>query len=173
MLACRACRCSRTMRARCRLRWTQSPNWNSNHSDVQHLFLRELVGWKEISIVHVTSPFQYADFLTKAIPRRGGRLSSPQSWDELLVTNIGGENIGCSWVMYDKIWYFYLEFRVKCCMRKDSGVYWFGGRIVVVFAHWMMNDDIVILISAFSFTWSRRLGSIIFGGQILVVLGQV
>ena len=44
-------------------------NSNSKHIDVRHHFLRDLVRLKEISIIHVTSSFQHADFLTKAIPR--------------------------------------------------------------------------------------------------------
>ena len=44
-------------------------NSNSKHIDVRHHFLRELVGRKEISIIHVPSPFQHADFLTTAISR--------------------------------------------------------------------------------------------------------
>ena len=44
-------------------------NSNSKHIDVRHHFLRELVGRREISIIHVPSPYQHADFLTKAISR--------------------------------------------------------------------------------------------------------
>ena len=44
-------------------------NSNSKHIDVRLHFLRDLVIRKEISIIHVTSSFQHADFLTKAIPR--------------------------------------------------------------------------------------------------------
>ena len=44
-------------------------NFNSKRIDVRQHFLRELVRRKEISVIHVRSPFQYADFLTKAIPR--------------------------------------------------------------------------------------------------------
>ena len=44
-------------------------NSNSKHIDVRHHFLWELVGRKDISIIHVQSPYQHADFLTKAIPR--------------------------------------------------------------------------------------------------------
>ena len=43
-------------------------NSNSKHIDVQHHFLRELVGRKEISVIRVPS-LQHADFLTKAISR--------------------------------------------------------------------------------------------------------
>ena len=43
-------------------------NSNSKHIDVQHHFLRELVGRKEISVIHVPS-LQHADFLTKAMSR--------------------------------------------------------------------------------------------------------
>ena len=51
---------------------TQNPitNSNSKHIDVRHHFLRELVERKEISVIHVASPFQHADFLTKAISRK-------------------------------------------------------------------------------------------------------
>ena len=45
-------------------------NSNSKHSDVRHHFLRELVEWKEIEIIHVASQYQHADFLTKALPER-------------------------------------------------------------------------------------------------------
>ncbi|CAB1106332.1 unnamed protein product [Ectocarpus sp. CCAP 1310/34] len=44
-------------------------NSNSKHIDVRHHFIRELVERKEISITHVTSEFQHADFLTKAISK--------------------------------------------------------------------------------------------------------
>ena len=49
-------------------------NSNSKHIDVRHHFLRELAARKEISITHVPSPFQHADFLTKAIPRESFEL---------------------------------------------------------------------------------------------------
>ena len=42
-------------------------NSDSKHIDVRHHFLRELVGRKEISIIHVPSAFQHADILSKAI----------------------------------------------------------------------------------------------------------
>ncbi|CAB1100747.1 unnamed protein product [Ectocarpus sp. CCAP 1310/34] len=42
-------------------------NSNSKHIDVRHHFIRELVGRKEISIFHVESAYQHADFLTKAL----------------------------------------------------------------------------------------------------------
>ena len=42
-------------------------NSNSKHIDVRHHSIRELVGRNEVSIIHVPSPFQHADFLTKAI----------------------------------------------------------------------------------------------------------
>ena len=42
---------------------------NSKHIDVRHHFLREVVGRKEISVIHVPSFFQHADFLTKEISR--------------------------------------------------------------------------------------------------------
>ena len=43
-------------------------NSNSKYIDVRHHFLRELVERKEIEIIHVTSQYQHADFLTKALP---------------------------------------------------------------------------------------------------------
>ena len=43
-------------------------NSNSKHIDVQHHFLRELVGRKEISVIHVPS-FSMPIFLLKAISR--------------------------------------------------------------------------------------------------------
>ena len=45
-------------------------NSNSKHIDVKHHFLRELVERKEIEIIHVALQYQYADFLTKALPER-------------------------------------------------------------------------------------------------------
>lgn len=42
-------------------------NCNSKHIDVRHHFIRELVGRKEISVIHVASEFQHADFLTKVL----------------------------------------------------------------------------------------------------------
>ena len=45
-------------------------NSNLKHIDVRHHCLRDLVRRKEILIIHVTSSFQHADFLTKAIPRK-------------------------------------------------------------------------------------------------------
>ncbi|CAB1109720.1 unnamed protein product [Ectocarpus sp. CCAP 1310/34] len=42
-------------------------NSNSKHIDVRHHFIRELVDMKEISIFHVESAYQHADFLTKAL----------------------------------------------------------------------------------------------------------
>ena len=49
----------------------QNPITNSNlkHIDVRHHSIRELVGRKEISIIHVPSPFQRAEFLTREISR--------------------------------------------------------------------------------------------------------
>ena len=40
---------------------------HSKHIDVRHHFIREQVGRKEISIIHVPPSFQHAAFLTKAI----------------------------------------------------------------------------------------------------------
>ena len=50
---------------------TQNPTTNSNskHIDLRHHVLRELAGRKEISVTHVPSGFQHADFLTKAISK--------------------------------------------------------------------------------------------------------
>ena len=45
-------------------------NSNSKHIDVRHHFLRELVERNEIEIIHVASQYQYADFITKALPER-------------------------------------------------------------------------------------------------------
>ena len=42
-------------------------NYNSKHVHVRHHFLRELVGREEISVIHVSSAFQHADFVAKAI----------------------------------------------------------------------------------------------------------
>ncbi|CAB1110490.1 unnamed protein product [Ectocarpus sp. CCAP 1310/34] len=44
-------------------------NSNSKHIDVRHHFLRELVERKEISVIHVPSPYQRADFLTKSMSK--------------------------------------------------------------------------------------------------------
>ncbi|CAB1110909.1 unnamed protein product [Ectocarpus sp. CCAP 1310/34] len=44
-------------------------NSNSKHIDVRHHFLRELVERKEISVIHVPSPYQRADFLTKSLSK--------------------------------------------------------------------------------------------------------
>ncbi|CAB1104743.1 unnamed protein product [Ectocarpus sp. CCAP 1310/34] len=44
-------------------------NSNSKHIDVRHHFIRELVERKEISITHVPTSFQHADFLTKAFSK--------------------------------------------------------------------------------------------------------
>ena len=46
-------------------------NSNSKHIDARHHFVGDLGIRKETSIIHVTSSFQHADFLTKAIPREG------------------------------------------------------------------------------------------------------
>ena len=40
---------------------------NSKHIDVRHHSLRELVGRKEISVIHIVSTFQNADFFTNPI----------------------------------------------------------------------------------------------------------
>ena len=45
-------------------------NSNSKHIDVRHHFIRELVARKEISLIHVASEFQHADFMTKVLPTR-------------------------------------------------------------------------------------------------------
>ncbi|CAB1112367.1 unnamed protein product [Ectocarpus sp. CCAP 1310/34] len=44
-------------------------NSNSKHIDVRHHFLRELVERKEISVIHVPSPYQRADFHTKSLSK--------------------------------------------------------------------------------------------------------
>ncbi|CAB1115735.1 unnamed protein product [Ectocarpus sp. CCAP 1310/34] len=44
-------------------------NSNSKHINVRHHFLRELVERKEISVIHVPSPYQRADFLTKSLSK--------------------------------------------------------------------------------------------------------
>ncbi|CAB1099934.1 unnamed protein product [Ectocarpus sp. CCAP 1310/34] len=44
-------------------------NSNSKHIDVRHHFLRELVERKEISVIHVPSPYHRADFLTKSLSK--------------------------------------------------------------------------------------------------------
>ena len=45
-------------------------NSNSKHIGVRHHFLRELVERKEIDIIHVSTEYQHADFLTKALPEK-------------------------------------------------------------------------------------------------------
>ncbi|CAB1119314.1 unnamed protein product [Ectocarpus sp. CCAP 1310/34] len=44
-------------------------NSNSKHIDVRHHFLTELVERKETSVIHMPSPYQRADFLTKSLPK--------------------------------------------------------------------------------------------------------
>ena len=44
-------------------------NSNSKHIDVRHHFLRELIARKEITVVHVGTKYQHADFLTKALTK--------------------------------------------------------------------------------------------------------
>ncbi|CAB1118653.1 unnamed protein product [Ectocarpus sp. CCAP 1310/34] len=44
-------------------------NSNSKHIDVRNHFLRELVERKEISVIHVPSLYQRADFLTKSLSK--------------------------------------------------------------------------------------------------------
>ena len=39
--------------------------FNPKHIDVRQHFLRELVGRKEISIIHAPPVFQHSDFVTK------------------------------------------------------------------------------------------------------------
>ena len=46
-------------------------NSNSKHIDVRHHFIRGLVARKEISLIHVASEFQHADFMTKVLPTGG------------------------------------------------------------------------------------------------------
>ena len=45
-------------------------NSNSKHIDVRHHFMRELVERKEIELIHVSTEYQYADLLTKALPEK-------------------------------------------------------------------------------------------------------
>ena len=45
-------------------------NSNSKHIDVRMHFLRELVEQKEVDVIHVSSQYQHADFLTKALPEK-------------------------------------------------------------------------------------------------------
>ena len=59
-------------------------NSNSKHIDVRQHFLRELVGRTEISIVHVPSPFQHADFWTKAISRESFEFQLPWSCGDFI-----------------------------------------------------------------------------------------
>ncbi|CAB1105587.1 unnamed protein product [Ectocarpus sp. CCAP 1310/34] len=44
-------------------------NSNSKHIVVRHHCLRELVERNEISVIHVPSPYQRADFLTKSLSK--------------------------------------------------------------------------------------------------------
>ncbi|CAM9770087.1 unnamed protein product [Sphacelaria rigidula] len=43
-------------------------NSNSKDIDVRNHFIRELVGRNEVSVIHVRSEYQHADFLTKVLP---------------------------------------------------------------------------------------------------------
>ena len=45
-------------------------NSNSKHIDLRHHFLRELVERKEIEIIHISTEYQHADFVTKALPKK-------------------------------------------------------------------------------------------------------
>ena len=47
----------------------QNPMTNSNSTrvDVRHHFLNELVNREEISVIYVSSPFQHADCVNKAM----------------------------------------------------------------------------------------------------------
>ena len=42
-------------------------NSNSKHIDVRNHFIRDLIARKKISITHVASEYQHADFLAKAL----------------------------------------------------------------------------------------------------------
>ena len=42
-------------------------NLNLKHIDARHHFLRELVRQRDVSVSHVTSEYQHADILTKAL----------------------------------------------------------------------------------------------------------
>lgn len=44
-------------------------NSKSKHIDVRHHFLKEMVGRKEVSIAHLPTLFQRADFIPKELPR--------------------------------------------------------------------------------------------------------
>ena len=48
---------------------TSITNCNSEHIDVGHHFLREFVGRKDISVIHVGSTLQHADFFKTPIAR--------------------------------------------------------------------------------------------------------
>ena len=45
-------------------------NSNSKHIDVRRDFLRELVERKEMETIRVSTEYQHADFLTKALPEK-------------------------------------------------------------------------------------------------------
>ena len=48
----------------------------SKHIDIRHHFVRDVVQRKEISLAHVSSENQVADFLTKALPKNKHRICS-------------------------------------------------------------------------------------------------
>ncbi|CAB1107675.1 unnamed protein product [Ectocarpus sp. CCAP 1310/34] len=68
-------------------------NSNSKHIDVRHYFIRKLVERKEISITHVTSEFQYADFLTKAISKESFELHRERLCDEFAAKEVFWDQI--------------------------------------------------------------------------------
>ena len=81
---------------RCAVQLAQNPRLlvpTTSNIDVRHHFLREVVGRKDVSIIHVPSQFQQADFLTKAI--------APNSFEfhRNLATNFVGSLITfcCFW----------------------------------------------------------------------------
>ena len=67
MSGSRAFLCSRINQRAVQLAQNPITSCNSKHTDVRHHFIREPVGREDISIIHVPSPFQHADFPTKAI----------------------------------------------------------------------------------------------------------
>ena len=50
-------------------------NSNSNHIDIRDYFIRELVGRRYISVIHVASTFKHADIPTKAMLRQSFELN--------------------------------------------------------------------------------------------------
>ena len=50
-------------------------NSNSEHIDVRHHFLRELIGKKKVGIFQVASQYRHADFSHLGVTRGGVRIS--------------------------------------------------------------------------------------------------